>query len=72
VEKTLWGQWSTIVGRGRNLLCPPTAGGGCTFCPSECEIHGHRYGGSSDYGDAYTSIDAAADFGVGFLGEHCG
>jgi hypothetical protein len=26
------GQWSTNVGRGQGLLCPPTAGGGCSFC----------------------------------------
>jgi hypothetical protein len=58
------------VGKGQGLLCPPTARGGCTFCPSD-----HMEMGCSDNGIAHTSIDAAADFGAGFLpllGEHGG
>jgi hypothetical protein len=36
--------WGFNVRKGRDLLCPPTAGGGCTFCPSEHVIHGHTDG----------------------------
>jgi hypothetical protein len=35
------------------MLCPPTAGGGCTFCSSGCKIHGDEVGSSED-GDAHT------------------
>jgi hypothetical protein len=38
--------------QGQDLLCPSTAEGSCSFCKSECKIHGHDNGCSSDIGDA--------------------
>ena len=44
----VWGEQCGLagpsVGKVRDLLCPPTAEGDCTFCSSECEICGDRYG----------------------------
>jgi hypothetical protein len=34
-EETGREHWGFNVGKGQDLLCPPTVGGGCTFCPSE-------------------------------------
>ena len=55
----------TSVGRVQGLLCPPTAGGGCSFCSSEYEIlHGDRGGRTTvalaEDGNAHTGIDNSA------------
>jgi hypothetical protein len=81
VKKTVWGQWSTVVGRGRDMLCPPpsTAQAVAHFARrntrSMLDAEMVVVVGCSDNGDAHRSIVMATNFKAGFLpllGEHGG
>jgi hypothetical protein len=63
VQPVEWEQQdAACVGRGLGLLCPPTAGGGCTFCLLGCDVHGHAEVSSSNEDFSHSSGSGADGF----------